>query len=192
MYLLGTRGCTIRHLEKFVLCFVAIFALFSGAANATFTTQANGVVLDTATGLEWEQNANHGPFTWTQASAYATGLTLDAGGWRLPATANELFDLYSDIFALGGCNGTDCRGDQSPFTDIQAKYWTNDEFTAGAVRTCDFIFGGCGGDLETIQLWVWAVRDSVPAVPEPETYAMLLAGLGLLGFIARRRKKITA
>ena len=25
-------------------------------------------------------------------------------------------------------------------------------------------------------------------IPEPETYAMLLAGLGLLGFIARRRK----
>jgi hypothetical protein len=27
-----------------------------------------------------------------------------------------------------------------------------------------------------------------PAIPEPETYAMLLAGLGLLGFTARRRK----
>ncbi|MRW89992.1 PEP-CTERM sorting domain-containing protein [Duganella sp. FT80W] len=27
------------------------------------------------------------------------------------------------------------------------------------------------------------------AVPEPETYAMLLAGLGLMGFIARRRRK---
>lgn len=28
-----------------------------------------------------------------------------------------------------------------------------------------------------------------PAIPEPETYAMLLAGLGLLGFMARRRKE---
>lgn len=30
---------------------------------------------------------------------------------------------------------------------------------------------------------------SVTAVPEPETYAMLLAGLGLIGTIARRRNK---
>jgi hypothetical protein len=28
----------------------------------------------------------------------------------------------------------------------------------------------------------------VRAVPEPETYAMFLAGLGLLGTVARRRK----
>jgi hypothetical protein len=31
--------------------------------------------------------------------------------------------------------------------------------------------------------------DAVPAVPEPETYAMLLAGLGLIGFTALRRKQ---
>jgi hypothetical protein len=30
-----------------------------------------------------------------------------------------------------------------------------------------------------------------PPVPEPETYAMMIAGLGLLGFAARRRKQNT-
>jgi hypothetical protein len=35
--------------------------------------------------------------------------------------------------------------------------------------------------------------ESITPVPEPETYAMLLAGLGLMGFVARRRKlKATA
>jgi hypothetical protein len=33
---------------------------------------------------------------------------------------------------------------------------------------------------------------AVVAVPEPETYAMLIAGLGLLGFAARRRKQDAA
>jgi PEP-CTERM motif len=31
--------------------------------------------------------------------------------------------------------------------------------------------------------------NSVASVPEPETSAMLLAGLGLLGFVARRTKQ---
>jgi len=33
---------------------------------------------------------------------------------------------------------------------------------------------------------------AIAAVPEPETYAMLLAGLGLMGFVARRRKNPAA
>ena len=30
----------------------------------------------------------------------------------------------------------------------------------------------------------------VAAIPEPETYALLMAGLGAVGFIARRRRKV--
>jgi hypothetical protein len=31
---------------------------------------------------------------------------------------------------------------------------------------------------------------NVPAVPEPQTYALLLAGIGAIGFMARRRKPV--
>lgn len=35
----------------------------------------------------------------------------------------------------------------------------------------------------------FSFTNTVAAVPEPETYAMLLAGLGLIGYFARRRKQ---
>jgi hypothetical protein len=30
----------------------------------------------------------------------------------------------------------------------------------------------------------------IPAIPEPETYALMLAGLGVIGFLARRRRPV--
>ncbi|WP_295990174.1 DUF642 domain-containing protein [Rugamonas sp.] len=57
------------------------------------------------------------------------------------------------------------------------------DFTAGASTVLKFTSAAAGNG--------GAVLDNVSvmaAVPEPETYGMLLAGLGLLGFIARRRK----
>ena len=43
-------------------------------------------------------------------------------------------------------------------------------------------YGDNGGGLTV------GIIEAASPIPEPETYAMLLAGLGLLGFIARRRK----
>ncbi|MBI4936821.1 MAG: FxDxF family PEP-CTERM protein [Nitrosomonadales bacterium] len=49
--------------------------------------------------------------------------------------------------------------------------------------------GHQSGSAITYNFFALVVRpgQSIAAVPEPETYAMLLAGLGLLGFTARRR-----
>lgn len=36
---------------------------------------------------------------------------------------------------------------------------------------------------------LYTLTSQVAVIPEPETYVMLLAGLGLMGFVARRRQK---
>ena len=45
-----------------------------------------------------------------------------------------------------------------------------------------------GGVTNGTQGGIYNGAISVTAVPEPETYAMMLAGLGALGFLARRRQ----
>lgn len=56
-------------------------------------------------------------------------------------------------------------------------------FTPAASGIYSFSFENLGGDNVGLLL----DNVSVAAVPEPETYAMLLAGLGMLGFILRRK-----
>jgi hypothetical protein len=81
--------------------------------------------------------------------------------------------------------------------------WTAYDSVNSVVSTGSFVFNGVhaitGSGIKTLALnnnsgnssWVFSVASmeyTVTAVPEPETYAMMLAGLGVLGAIARRRK----
>lgn len=50
----------------------------------SFQQKSPGVVLQTATGLEWQQGVSPAQMTWPAAFSYCSGLALDGGGWRLP------------------------------------------------------------------------------------------------------------
>ena len=67
--------------------------------------------------------------------------------------------------------------------------WSNFSAQAGSfvagVNTLEFVVFNQGG---SAGLRAEFIATEVSAVPESETYAMLLAGLGLMGFLARRRK----
>ena len=60
--------------------------------NVTYEVFENGIIKDTEMGLEWKLASNR-DITWNQAKAWAQGLKLDDGGWRMP-TEDELERFY--------------------------------------------------------------------------------------------------
>jgi hypothetical protein len=63
---------------------------------------------------------------------------------------------------------------------------TNNFDSVVMLATTNNVLGGVG---PVSSAGIWSIYSTVAAVPEPETYAMLLAGLGLIGTMARRKHK---
>ena len=191
------------------LC-VVIFSLgLVSTVNATLESRLGGlVVYDTDLNITWLANARaaagsgfddgfsttDGRLTWDNANAWIASLSIDnVIGWRLPEV-NEMEHLFHVEGISAFSQGPFTLGPMPPNPhDSSWQWWSRTEFDPDTVYDFDF-FGGVTG-LAFTHLFsnngdAWAVHDGdVTAIPEPETYAMLLAGLGLLGFMTRRRKE---
>lgn len=108
----------------------------------------------------------------------------------------------SGIFGNGTWNGTDNssygQNDVGLFDNLQAfAYLSGSERALDAANPTSigvWNFGMNDGFQDTnyksLDYFAWAVRDGdVAAVPEPEASAMMLVGVGIIGFAAYRRKK---
>lgn len=152
--------------------------------NLVVANNAVGAVMffDTDLGITWLRDANAmkilngGLLSSTQAQDFIDSLNSDGGtygftNWRLP-TQSEFVDLWSN--ELGNSGSFANKGDFKRFQS--GLYWS-----AGNV-TFNTSTGSAGG----AALSAYAI--AVHTVPEPETYAMLLAGLVAVGTMTARRR----
>lgn len=177
-------------------CTVALAGLLAaGSAQAAIidnsTPIPDSVVLlnFNGSGLDWVYAGPIGPGEWgpgwIEDASYRA-----AEGWRAATPAEWANHPDWDDFIVPGYSVSPNAGhtDHSSYL-FASEYWGDfyhvdiNDFANGSVTDGVNNPGVLGWVPETIYV-------RVSAVPEPETYAMLLAGLGLLGFSVRRKQNV--
>lgn len=122
---------------------------------------------------------SNGTYSWT--------LSFNLTGFDA-STASFAGKFAADNAAIVKLNGV-AIGSSTGF-DTYSSFAANSGFNAG-LNTLEFVLTNYAqGSGNPAGLRVEFLQSNVvAAVPEPETYAMLLAGLGLIGTISRRRMK---
>ena len=189
--------------------------VYTTSASFASATTAQGV--DTYTGFSITGSTpspitrSAGAYTYTAAAStssfFGAGTTVNPWLSTNIATDSVTFSGFTaGVNAIGGnffdsdINGAFALGDiMLTATDSTGST----TFTITGATTSSFLgFVSSTGSILSLVVSavqpanpIWPTIDNltlahaaVTAVPEPETYALMLAGLGVLGFVARRRK----
>lgn len=163
---------------------IAFGAFASGsalAATATFTTGGGSPASYTEAGITFTSlyPGGHVHLTGSEIFNHDGGcctnpIQITAGGTFTLSSLDVTFFSGSGSFvgsnaAVYTVTGTGSINFGSLFAGVSSVMWNSNDTSS---------FGQMNIDNVTVN-----------AIPEPETYAMLLAGLGLMGFAARRRKQ---
>jgi len=112
----------------------------------------------------------------------ATGSLINGNVVTSPANGNTAFVPSANAtLTFVQAAGKEGFFSPQPFYNTLFSAFTNTVPTVNPIGTTGgFMITNGGG----------ALNFAAAAIPEPETYAMILAGLGLMGFVAKRRGKI--
>lgn len=190
---------TSKHLLAGLL--LAAGFLAAPIAQAALEDLGNGIIKDTDLGIVWLADANNsktsgyntnGTMNWNAANTWVD--QLNTGGhsdWRLPTTSEFSHLFYNELDGVTNTNIYDTHNNTNfaLFSNIATTgYWTATP-TSDATTSSSFYFDRGYGFNHDKNIGHYAM--AVASIPEPETYAMLLAGLGLMGAMIRRRKQIS-
>lgn len=110
---------------------------------------------------------------------------------RAPLPGEDNYDLYGkSTFYVTAYSKTDAGSDFSSIDTYHVNWNTTTAFTFN-VRNADLVVINADAFSDGTRAHVAGAFGAgiTPAVPEPETYAMMLAGLGVTALAARRRRQ---
>jgi len=118
-----------------------------------------------------------------RAKITATFADLTTATYTLVAKYNSTYTWNGLGSVLGPVSNTDANGGAWSLTNPFGHHAIKSLSFTAAEGSCGY--GACTNQSD------YALRSITTApIPEPETYALMLAGLGCVGFIARRRKVV--
>jgi len=183
-----------------VLMSVLAVPSISVAATTTYNVKAYENSTSGGVGLEVDVFAGNTFSILASSSDYwnagalprwsnANGLTGDLIASGVADVTGDNPGAEFDLVGVAFPNWTQ-NGLTAPYGTLVGQFGSGDFFKVGTsytgVATANklklFYFDSNYGDNSG------SIKVRVTAVPEPETYAMLLAGLGVIGFMSRRRR----
>jgi hypothetical protein len=120
-------------------------------------------------------------------SVDSNSFTINAGSWLTTGSVTTQLSLVSDIdFAnVWITDGVTTYAFTQSVFDSAAEQWVLNTTIGAGTYTLHV-----DGTIAAGEVTTFGGELHVTTVPEPETYALMLAGLGAVGFIARRRRSV--
>lgn len=164
-------------------------------ANSGWTTFDVDSFVASSGGLEWIDNSTYAPliFNFNIAAGQLGTLTVVDAGF-----AGDTYNVFNGLVALGTTSAVPVTEyNNAPLNaglDYSAAFADHANFSyatynlaAGTYAIKGWLNQSVTIDGNPLNASVGALRLDVSPVPEPETAAMLLVGLGLIGATLRRR-----